>query len=204
MDNMDKTVVDNKLRHFSSSVMSQARFERDEILRDIENTKASSLSKAESEILDEVYHYIQNEMVKISNENKQEISSEVFSLRRQSILKRDAMVDNIFSEVIDKISAFTQSDEYGDYLVNCLRTGIPMLDGHKITVYMRESDSRFVEKLETCVENCILQLFYTDDIQYGGLIISSDSTHRIVDMSFDHRLDELREEFIKKSGLCID
>ncbi|MPM83323.1 V-type proton ATPase subunit E [bioreactor metagenome] len=196
--------VNDRIANFSQIVLQDAIKERDEILAEIRNIKDTKISKAELDILEEVYRYIHDEMVKVQDEYKQLLSKNIFDLKRNLLLRRDEILNLVFNEVKEKLIGYTKSEEYTPYMESLVKEAVKSIQSKEITILVKNDDLSLSELLKTAALPILCQVEPSGDIMLGGLIVNSASDHIFIDETLDTRFLAERRGFILQSGLSID
>lgn len=188
---------EQKLSKFIDAINKEAKERREQILRDAKEYSDRELEHAEQEVLTDAYELIQKETALMRNEIGRDLSKKTIDGRKELILKREQMTNQIFERAASGLKEFTQTPEYKGFLLKTAENGAKRLSG-EITLYLRAEDMKF----ESAVSDKISCTVVTaDDIQIGGLRLSDGQI--LIDQTLDSRLEEQREDFIKTSGLSL-
>ena len=197
---MEKKESFNQLEHFCAALLKEAEDKKNEFLAKLDQTRATEIEKAETEVLEETYHTIQTNIEKIRSDAARRVSKLEYESRMELLKEREALVSRIFSQIEQRIRLFTQSSEYGLYLKEVCRKTAEIFNA-PCDLLLRQEDMGYAEDL--------LKLFkpgsraeVTPKIRHGGVLIRSEG--RIFDQTLDQRLTDEKKEFAEKSGLVVN
>lgn len=197
---MVKKESQDQLENFCAALLKEAEDKRNAFLAKLDQTRMAEIEKAETEVLEETYHTIQNNIEKIRSEAARRVSKTEYETRMELLKEREALVSGVFSQIEEKITLFIQSEAYSRFLVDvCKKTA--ELFSTPCDLLLRQEDLHYSEKL--------ISLFKpgskaeaTAKIKYGGVLIRSEG--RIYDQTLDQRLTDEKKEFAEKSGLTVN
>jgi len=188
---------EQKLSKFIDAINKEARERREQILLDAKEYSDRELESAEQEVLADAYELIQKETALMRNEVGRDLSRRTIEGRKELIHKREQMTQQIFERAASKLSQFTQTPEYKDFLIKTAIGGAKALS-EQITVYLRECDMVFKNAISDKLD---CTLIAAEDIKIGGLRLSDGKV--FVDQTLDARLEEQHKRFVETSGLIL-
>jgi len=197
MDNAEE-----KLQHFKSAILTDARDEVAAINREIESESEAVMSAADDEALAESFRYIKTGISQIEAECGRRLSHAVMANKREIFLRREAMADEVMAAVTERLTAFTATPAYVEYLESVLITLLGSFDGD-VTVCLRPEDRHLGDTLRrTPTRHNII--FFDGTFTLGGLEVYCTEKNRHADATFDTRVQELREHFSEMFGLKVE
>lgn len=193
---------DTKLQNFSRHVHAQAAAQRDETMQEIEKRKAQIKTAAEISCYEDAYQKIQKGKVRIQREVNEQLSRIQLESKKRLTLRRSALMEEVFISAKKRLIAFTLSEQYYPWLLNCAKTAIQGLGGGEIDVYINAADEQYKEKLQSDCGHRVLVLDNKDNI-IGGVRALNAKTHMACSDTLELRLEEQKSEFLKISKLNI-
>jgi V/A-type H+-transporting ATPase subunit E len=193
---------DKKLEKFHSAVLKDAQEQRDAILAEIEQYRASEMEKAEEDILQEAYVLIQSEIAAIKNRQSRQISLAELEGRRKLLKLREDLTQKVFDETAEKVLAFTKTAEYKDYLCKAVAGSCSGVPEGALLIEVRHDDLPFAEDLRAA-SGRQADVRENPDILLGGVIVYNRDKGLVIDETLDLKLSSQRDWFAANSGLSI-
>lgn len=194
---------EEKLSKFVQAITQYAEEQRDKIIREAEEYKSERLKKAEREVLTDAYKLIQSETEAIRKQNVREMSLRDLASRKEVLVRRRQITDEIFERVKEKLKSYTLSPEYGQYMEGLLGRMAPLLPDDGTVYYISRGDERLKERLsKLCPPNARIEL--SDNIEIGGILGVNAKSGYIIDNTLSSKLNAQSSWFAASSGLNID
>lgn len=198
MDNQEQ-----KLSKFVQAINRDAENRRARILDEAEEFRRQELQKAEDDALTEAYHLIQDEIAQIRRRIRHESSMRMMEKHRAVLKRREEITDQVFSEAQKRVLAFTQTEEYPQYLTRCAKEAASMMAGHPVVVRLKAEDLKKYQKLISSEFQGDCSFHESDEILLGGIMIECPARGLVADETLDSRLDSERTWFAAHSGLSV-
>ena len=116
--------------------------------------------------------------------------------------KRGAITDEVFGDAREKLTAFTESDGYADFLKKSAVGFAAVFPQGDVTVYLRPGDMRFADDItKAFVRDCKVES--SDEITIGGCRAGVVGGSTVADDTLDTRLEAQREWFLENSGMSV-
>ena len=130
-----------------------------------------------------------------------DLAKKELALRNGLFRERQALADKVFDEAKEKLLAFTQSEEYSDFL----RRSLEEIKAHCGTALCVISVAPCDVEKRALIESVIPDAQITADnhILIGGLKANCPELGILMDDTLDARLEEQREWFIEHCGLKV-
>lgn len=193
-------ITEKNVREFIEAINRDALEECNKLKNEAENFRHDQYEKEKKRIKSECERDKQYEITKIKTQTNREISRLVNESKKEVVDKREKITRQIFDSAQSKLSAFTESSEYGDFLVKSAFKITEALGKEGVTLFLREKDLAFAEKIKNDTQ--IDFDFQADStIKTGGLKGKFGST--VADDTLDERLREQAEWFKANSGLTV-
>lgn len=184
--------LDEKLEHFSTSVIESATKQNLEIveeykktlLKNYEERKQAALRKAEAN-----YRVASDNIVR---ERNRRLSAESMEIRRKVLEKTSEYTELIFNEVKMKLADYMKTSDYEELLCSQIKSAKEFSKGDSITVYINPTDAEKKSTLEakTGVTLTISKLDFL-----GGIRAVIPSHNILIDHSFSTKLEEAKSTF---------
>ena len=116
--------------------------------------------------------------------------------------KRGAITDEVFGDAREKLTAFTESDGYADFLKKSAAGFAAVFPQGDVTVYVRPGDMRFADDIKKAFgRDCKVES--SDEITIGGCRAGVIGGSTVADDTLDTRLEAQREWFLENSGMSV-
>lgn len=191
----------DKLRHFTSAILTDAQQEADVIYQEIKRESEEAMSAADDEALTDAFRYIKTEISRIEADCGRRISRAVMANKREIFLRREAMADEVMEAVCERLAIFVHTPGYADYLEGVLRSLLRTFDGD-VTVYLRPEDANLEDMLADVPTKHKIT-FADGNFSLGGLEVSCPEKKLHADATFDTRVHDLRDHFSELFGLKL-
>lgn len=183
-----------KLEKFNESVNTEVGEHIGKIMDEANRLSEETLEKAEDDALLEAYNKIQRAVRDTEAKYRRLYALEEQKYRMNALKYREELSQKIFSGVERRISEFTSSEKYGDYLMN-------IADREKLSetavVAVSPRDEKYSEKLKAKYGREVRQ---DDSIELGGIMIIDPEQGLIIDKTFDSALEEQKKAFSSRYG----
>lgn len=166
----------------AKAIIEEAQKYADEIISETEKSLSSERDGNVRKITD-----------KFRNDERKRVSEICFSESKRVLLHRSALTQEFFHKVEKKLSAETSTPRYTSYLLECVKRASEYIElNASAKVFCKESDIPAVnETLKS--HNCSLEA--SDDIKFGGIIVSCPEKGMLIDLTLDSALETERENF---------
>ena len=189
--------IEKKLADFSKIILSEAQQQKEQIVSELEKSKRLAVQEKEIELLKDAYEKIQKAVSKYSKEQNERILKQEMDAKKHVLKKREEIIDEVFSEIENRLKAFTLSPEYKDWLISLAKKACGKVGLGKITIC--ERDLKYKDDLTAALPGVEITACKDDII--GGLAACCKNLS--VDYTIKEMLSDKRSEFLKTSGLSI-
>lgn len=191
-----------KLKIFEKDIIKEAADNRADIEADLEKYRQSEMKKIEDMTLEDTFFSLQSEVSDLAVSHAKAISRYGMEYKKQLFEKRQELFEKIFTAVCEKLSAFTASDEYKNYLerkINEFKASNPC---ETVVIFIRNTDEKYIDFLKKTYElPCEINI--DSNIKLGGLIFKDKTKPYAVDMSIDTALDGQKDWFYQNCDLSV-
>lgn len=195
--------IEEKIQKFSAFVLEDATKQRDEMLRQLEQQKKEKIDHKELELLSAAYGEIQDTVAKSRRENNERVLKIEMDLKKQLILERETMINEVFDQVGQKITAYIHTPAYKDWLIKKVKTALDEVGKGRKTIYLTTADMQYKADLEREFDQITVQAADEDDF-VGGIKVLNHDRQVSVDYSIGGLIAEEKRRFLQTSGLNID
>jgi len=187
--------LSNALENFRAAVINEANREKAELEKEIAAIENQEMDNIENQALFESYSKIRTEMGRIINAANEKISQKTIEIRKEILLKREQIKQNIFNKVKSNITEFVKTENYNTYFNEILSS---------IKDKLGEADDLHVEispvdsaKSHTIKAKLGEGIIITENPEIlGGIIVYSKKLGKYINKTFNAKLDEEMEYFI--------
>lgn len=190
-----------KTSSFLRAINKYAKEQSDAIRLEVEEFKKQEIEKATNEGLKDAYALIQKEIsskkaVIVSDVAKREQES-----RKKLFVKRNEIVESVFSDAGEKLLEFTNTEKYTNYIINSLKDIAELFKDNVCVIYVKESDMNKAVLIKEHIENC--DVVCDNSIKLGGVKGYCEAINVIADDTLDTKLNDQRVWFAENSGLKV-
>lgn len=191
-----------KVTLFLSAMSENLDMQRKAITDEIEAARKAEREKAELEAARRSDAYIKAETAHILAQAKRAQSRFDKELRSELATARTDIVNRVFDAVEKKLTAFTQTPYYADFLKKSVAGMKGMLGDQAMVVYIRPADLPYKELL-LAAAGASIEVLADETIVIGGCKARGESGNLALDDTLDARLSEQRQHFYESSGLSV-
>jgi vacuolar-type H+-ATPase subunit E/Vma4 len=193
--------IETKLNKFSAFVLEDALKQRDAMVDKFEKEKKQRIDKKEMELLTEAYSGIRTTVESARRENGERVLKVEMDMKKELIIKREHIIDEVFAKVRVKVDEYIKSPEYEKWLIDGISKASGELGEGRKTVYLAEADMAYAAVAQK--EFADLEFKKSDDDIIGGFTAFNEDRRVFADYSLSSSLAASRESFLQTSGLGI-
>lgn len=191
--------LEKKIADFSNVILTEAQRQKEDIISDIEKSKSLALHEREMEFLEEAYEDIQKAVGKYSKEQNGRILKEEMNAKKRILKKREEIINAVFTSAQTKLSEFTVSAEYEQWLVMLAKKVCGEIGTG--TIQLCEKDDKYKALLKKEIPDAEVICSLSDSL-IGGL--TAQCGNLSADYTITQMLSDKHSEFLKTSGLTIN
>lgn len=193
-----------KLERFAKAVNDEVDSQIEEILKQADVSRNEIIEKANDESLYEAYDKIKEEIKKITNKYVKIVSKAELDTKREILLYREKIANQVIDNVKNKLVEFTSSKEYGDYLIKLVKEEITdETKAEDIIVYVSDKDIVYKNDIQKAVSSD-LRIEKKSSIKIGGVCVYFEKDSVIKDKTLDTALEEQKGQFNNSSRLRLN
>ena len=187
---------------FFDAITKDAEERHEEMTRKTRETVESGLEKAKTKAHSQAQAKIERERMLKEQEFNRTVANERTQQRARLTDKRGAITDEVFGDAREKLTAFTESDGYADFLKKSAAGFAAVFPQGDVIVYVRPGDMRFADDIKKAFgRDCKVES--SDEITSGGCRAGVAGGSTVADDTLDTRLEAQREWFLENSGMSV-
>ena len=187
---------------FFDAITKDAEERHEEMTRKTRETVESGLEKAKTKAHSQAQAKIERERMLKEQEFNRTVANERTQQRARLTDKRGAITDEVFGDAREKLTAFTESDSYADFLKKSAAGFAAVFPQGDVIVYVRPGDMRFADDIKNAFgRDCKVES--SDEITIGGCRAGVVGGSTVADDTLDTRLEAQREWFLENSGMSV-
>lgn len=187
---------------FFDAITKDAEERHEEMTRKTRETVESGLEKAKTKAHSQAQAKIERERMLKEQEFNRTVANERTQQRARLTDKRGAITDEVFGDAREKLTAFTESDGYADFLKKSAAGFAAVFPQGDVIVYVRPGDMRFADDIKNAFgRDCKVES--SDEITIGGCRAGVVGGSTVADDTLDTRLEAQREWFLENSGMSV-
>ena len=187
---------------FFDAITKDAEERHEEMTRKTRETVESGLEKAKTKAHSQAQAKIERERMLKEQEFNRTVANERTQQRARLTDKRGTITDEVFGDAREKLTAFTESDGYADFLKKSAAGFAAVFPQGDVIVYVRPGDMRFADDIKKAFgRDCKVES--SDEITIGGCRAGVAGGSTVADDTLDTRLEAQREWFLENSGMSV-
>ena len=191
-----------KIDRFVEAIMKESEKKRELIEQETKQYIKDEISKCESQLKRESYTFMQKRSSAIREDIGREIAEKQLEGRKALFRRRTEITDDVFNKTALKLTAFTQTPEYKDFLIRSAKKLSELFNGG-VVLYVRPADVKLAQAAAGGIFSDI-NVQEDNSIAIGGFKASDKDGKIIADDTLDIRLESKRGWFAENSGLNVD
>lgn len=197
-----ETQYQQQLTLFLDCINESARKTTERIIKEADDLISKELEKAKEDAEKKSLDYIKYESEKLKIQANRHVSEANSMFKKQLIEQRSNIVSSVFKEVTEKLNAFTNTEEYKDFLLQSAKKMAFFYKDADFVLFVKSSDMKHKDFL---IENVrtLSDVQADSSIQIGGCKSMSKNSHAELDDTLDTRLENEKPWFYENSKLSI-
>ncbi len=187
-----------KTELFRQAINADARERCEKIRNDVDSYVDEELKKARRLARLNVRPVRSSELDRLNEEINTELSETEIKETEKLTAKRNKSVERVFKKATEKIVAFTQSDEYADFIINSVKN-INATIGAEAVIILRPADKALENKIKALGND----VKYDGTILLGGCKGENSEVGLTADDTLDTRLELEKKNFYEYSKLYL-
>lgn len=182
--------IDEKLEKFQDTCLEMSNNDKKNLQTELDTKAKSKIEKELAIFKQKLETKFEKEKLQLEKDYNKKIIDLEFDSKKQLLDEDEQEKQQLFNECVQKLEAYTSTDEYIHFLGQILENTISYLENHEnVTIYLTNRDAKKVDfkdygKIETL-----------EDTYIGGLMLRND------DMLIDNTLlTNLKEKLYGTKG----
>lgn len=184
-----------KLERFVRAVNSEVDKVINGIIGEAVAVRDEMIQSAKDESLTTAYNIIQDNIKKVSSKYLKIVAKTELDSKKEILLKREALAQQVFENIKEKLLAFRETPSYAGYLAGLVRSENI---AEKAVIFLRGADMKFSDEIQKAV-GVPVEFQVDPTIKIGGLSVLYSDRGIIADKTMDLALSEQREIFNGKN-----
>ncbi len=173
--------------------------------QEVEQYKLQELEHVKDQELEKIFQKMQADVQKIKRSVKEQLSNQEMDMRKELLLRRKQIADEIFTNVSIRLHEFVESDAYLPYLIETLKKRLKTNTLSEWEILLLERDMRYQEAItQVFGPDCRIAMDPAMDaaVQIGGFRLRNLDKGLIVDETFAEKLAAERQAFLGNQWLA--
>lgn len=194
-------IQQSKINSFIKSITDTAAEKRAAVNEETKDIINAELAVMEAQAKKAADDYIKAKSASIKLEAGRRISARAAECRKEVFGKRDEIANKTLSEAGEKLRKFTESEEYGDFILRSAEKILEAFGAGSVTLLLRPEDMAFEAKI--CEKFPYVSVSRDESIKIGGVKGINSLVTLLIDDTLDSRLENQKRWFEENSGLYI-
>jgi len=191
---------DIKLDKFFAAIGEDLKRRRTQIERELADTMARERDNAENEARELSLSFTHTEERRAHLLAARQVAQLEEKLSAELSQKKEDIAQAVFSQVREKIDAYTETPPYEEFLVQSAKRIAGYYRRAGIVFSVRQSDMRFADVIRSAA-GYPCEVTADAGIALGGLRAECEGSNVGIDDTLDARLESRKQEFFETSGL---
>ncbi len=180
-------------------VKEQEKLIEDQIKSEVIYSHDDQMTMFKEGLKKEIDTYYEKELNELKNFSATEASQAKLKTKKELLMKRQDLVENVFAEAKKRIDTFVSSDEYEKYLYRKL-SEIEAVKADSV-FYVKKNDIDLMKKVLSLknLNNTVNESI----IMVGGFIMLNKADNIEYDYTFDTKIKEVKQWFQNNSGFTL-
>lgn len=194
-------MAENAIINFSNAVLTDAEEKRRVYVENLNQKNKELLIEKKKELSDKYSAQLNAECQRYSEESSLEISRHRNDLKRELILRRREMFNDVFCAVRKNVEDYAKTDEYKERTLRLFKAATKEFADTKFCCKARKCD---FELFSSAASGLDMELCEAESGFLGGFAISCEKKRIYLDYTLDTKIEEQKNLFLIKSGLVIE
>lgn len=191
-----------RYRMIEDSIMREAQEKAKELSNQRDSLRKKALTKAEDDVLREMYGKIQDEITDIRGNATRSVARKEQQARQDLLLRREEITKAVFQTVKTRLQSYAKTDDYREFILELCKDLATRYPLENSVVLLRRDDYPMAAELDAIFgRKC--RIMADETIQIGGVKLMNQSAGIFVDETLDGRLEDQKPWFYSNSGLTI-
>lgn len=191
----------NKLVAFEQAILEESKEKINAIEQEIRDYEQTELTKAKEDEYNKMYQYMQQQVHLIQNRWKQSVTKYELDSRRELLLFRNELSEQVFRKVRERLLEYSKSEPYQRNLIARLQNAMEEFPYDSAVVLLKKDDL----KLESEICRLLPQIVVAEDPNnhLGGFTLLYEEKGVLADLTYESALQNRKQDFSVKCGLKV-
>lgn len=194
--------ANSRTNRFLEAIEKYAEQQRNEMRAEVEAFREEQLAAANEEGTAAAFAFIQEQKSDFKAALAKEAALKETQKKRELFEKRNQMAESVFEAAAKKLTDFTKTSKYKEYITTSARLISEKLDGKKASVHISERDQKYSSMIKSIIPGC--EIVSDSEIKLGGISCYCDDMSIIIDDTLDTKLEDRKRLFVATSGLTVE
>lgn len=194
-------IQQSKINGFIQSIADVAQRKKADVDSETKDILAGERDAIKSAAAKAADDYVRLKSAAIKLEAGKRISESAAECRKEVFERRNEIAQRTLAAVSEKLTAFTESAEYKDFIFKSSADILEAFSGENVTLLLREKDLILKDLL--CERFPNVSVAKDDTISIGGVKGINSTVTLLIDDTLDARLKQQKKWFEENSGLHI-
>ena len=192
----------SKTNRFIEAIEKYAEQQRSEMRAEIEAFREEQLAAANEEGTEAAFKFIQEQKREFKASLAKELAQKETQKKRELFAKREKMAEEVFEEASKRLTDFTQTHNYHEYMMMSARAIRERLGGRRGVAHISPKDKQFSSMVAKIIPGG--EVVLDDTIRIGGISCVCSELSIVIDDTLDTKLEERKKLFVEHSGLMVE
>lgn len=188
--------------YFKQEIQEASQSEIDKIEKEMEKIRTRIMTEMEETASQHAQIIIDQETKEMTTDYSVAISRLADENNRKLVKKRLDLTESLMNEVIDKLQAYSKTDDYKEMIINKVKV-LSEKHAHDGILSVRPQDKEILDDLIESFKGHVTGKV-DPDIKHGGFTLQFHQENIIIDETFDTIIKDQREKFYSNSNLIIE
>jgi vacuolar-type H+-ATPase subunit E/Vma4 len=192
---------DSLFKYFTQEIAETSRLEMEAIQKEIDAIKQRELAKIELEVKHQVGLSLGAELKDLQTNYRNEINQLIAESGKRLLERRNAIVEEVFSEVSKRLTNFRDTPDYAANVQSRLKHALGGLNGLNLMISIAEHDAVARKLIQESAP--LATIAETKAIRYGGFVMVDEDASIEIDQTIDSSLEAMKQWFYTNSKLFV-
>lgn len=193
-----------KISAFKQAVVAETDRKIHELEHEIEVYQTEQIERVKQATYDRMFVLMQSEIQAIKAKHAHKLMRLELQNKRDLILYRNQLTENVFQLAAQVLTSFTQDPGYQPFLEEGITKCCEQLPAADMTIIVRPGDIKIAQRFAQQMSDRICGVQEDIHIKIGGFMLWSQSRGVLLDYTFDARLEQQRPIFYRDYGMTVE
>lgn len=191
-----------KTDNFLQAIKKYAEEQRQSMQNEVKHIKEEKIKAAKKRGKIDSDKYISDKLEAKKTEETSKVAKLMQDGQKKLFLKRSEITKTVFNKAEEKLTKYTQTDEYSQKLIDSAKAIAEIFGDKNCTLSVNEKDLGFADKISALFTGKA-EVTVDTSIKIGGIKGYCSDLSIIADETLDSKLDAQKEWFVENSNLSV-